>query len=100
MVVAGFFAVRFSLKMAGYPHDPTVNWNSFSVFLRNFGFWFIVLPLVWTIYAVAAHQTEKGVLSFRPALLTGFILAVCIAGLFTYGAVFPFTRPMLWFFAN
>jgi len=95
LVVVGFLALGIVLKMAGWPHDDTVRWSPFAVFLRQHGFFLLVLPVVWTIYGVSAERADRGVLSYRAACIVGICMAVSIISVFIYAACFPYTRPLL-----
>lgn len=94
LVVAGFLGLGIVLKMAGWPHDDTVEWRPFAVFLRQHGFVLLVLPVLWTIYGVSAERVDRGVLSYRAACIVGVCIAVSIISAFIYAACFPYTRPM------
>lgn len=93
LIVIGFFALGIVLKAAGYPHDFTVRWNRVAVFLREYGAWLLLLPVLWVSFATQAERLNRGIFSERIAYLSGLCLSALIIALFLYGAVFPYTRP-------
>ena len=95
LVIIGFLALGIVLKLSGYPDALRLHWNPLAVFLREHGFLLLLLPLLWTIYAVAAERVQQGWLLPRLAFSFGVGLALLLIPLFLYAAVFAYTRPLL-----
>jgi len=98
VVVAGFIALGIVLKMCGYPDNPTVRWNPLALFLREQGVWLLLLPVAWVAVASYVQRLDRGLFCDRVAWIIGLCIAVLITGLFLYAAVFPYTRPLLFYF--
>ena len=92
-IVAGFVANGLSLKASGYPGNPGwVSFNPVAEFMRLYGGWLILAPLIWTYFAGRALSDERDSRSFPILLYVGVGLAVLTGILFIYGAVCPFTK--------
>lgn len=99
-ISAGFFAVGIILKLSGWPEidDPTIRWNPYAVFLRNFGWVFVVVPLVWTIYAAVSKEIDEGWWNFEVALVVGVIIPILFLLVFILSALSPYTRSLMYLF--
>jgi len=100
LAVVGFVGLGIVLKMNGYPAAQTVHWTPIAVNLRQYGHWFLAVPLLWAIYAVISHRIDRGILSERVANALGAILLCLIPALFLYAIMNPFTRPLLIYVPN
>ena len=98
VIVLGFLALGIVLKFCGYPNSFGVRWNPLAVFLREHGIWLLAAPLFWTVFAVKARQLDRGIFSERVAFVSGVCLAGVITLTFLYAAVFPYTRPLYFYF--
>ena len=94
LVVLGFLALGAVLKVEGYPETLGVRWNPLAVWLREYGAWFLLVPILWVSLATAAQRRDRGFLSHRFACFPGVCIAVLTGGLFHYAAIFPHTRPI------
>ena len=99
-IAAGFFAVGIMLKLSGWPEtdDLTIRWNPYAVFLRRFGWMFIVIPFLWTIYAVVSKEIDEGWWDFEAAMVVGFIIPILSLLVFILNALNPFTRSLRYLF--
>ena len=96
VVIVGFVAVGVVLKASGYPDDPMwVRWNPAAVFLRHYGGWLLLVPIIWTYCAGATLQDDHNRVSYSTMVFLGVAFAVVTMIAFVYAAVFPFTRPLL-----
>jgi hypothetical protein len=95
LIVLGWAAVTVVLRFHGFPDNPTVRWNPLSVWLREWGWLFLVLVVLWTIYAAAATTTGSRLLSPGIAALCGGLILALALSLFGYAAVAPVTHPLL-----
>lgn len=48
VVVAGSMCTATVLKAFGYPEEHRI-WPAFSVFVRNWGFVFLIVPAFWAV---------------------------------------------------
>jgi hypothetical protein len=95
LVVVGFLALGIVLKLCGYPDAFAMRWNPLAVFLREYGPWLLLLPVLWTLFATAAERKDRGILSVKVAHLIGMLFAVVIIALYLYACAFPYTRALL-----
>ena len=95
LIVLGWAAVTVVLKFHGFPDNPAVRWNPLSVWLREWGWLFLVLVVLWTIYAAAATTTGSRLFSPGIAALCGGLILALALSLFGYAAVAAVTHPLL-----
>jgi hypothetical protein len=95
LVVIGFLALGVVLKIAGYPEDFTVRWGSLAVFLRERGAWLLLVPVVWVCFATGAQRLDRGMFSYRAAVIGGVCVAGVLIVLFLYAVIHPYSRPLL-----
>ncbi len=94
VVILGFFALGIVLKASGYPENPTwVRWNTMALFLRYYGGWFLLLPIVWTLISLRCSSNKTGRSLEFACITLGIVLVAGVALLFVYAALNPFTRP-------
>jgi hypothetical protein len=95
LIVAGVLGVAIVLKMSGYPQEvPFIRWSSLAIAIRDRGLWLLVVPLVWTTYAIIAVHIERGLWSPNLAGALGVLLMFAILLACLYAAVNPFTRAL------
>ena len=93
VVVLGFVAVGLVLKASGYPDNVMwVRWNPVALFLRHYGMWFLLVPILWTYGAGVALNDDRCRVSYSTMVMIGIALAVVGIIAFMYAAVCPFTR--------
>ena len=96
VVITGFVAVGIILKASGYPGNPMwVRWNPLAVFLRHYGGWLLLVPILWNYWAGTTLQSEDRRCSYLTVVVLGIGFAVAAMIVFIYAAVHPFTRPLL-----
>jgi len=95
LLILGFFALGTVLKTSGYPDALAIHWNPLAVFLREHGFWLLLLPVLWGAFATTAQRLDRGFLSYHLAYIIGLCVAGVTIALFLYAAVFPYTRPLV-----
>ena len=97
VLVVGFFGLGVILKSWGYPDGELagVRWTTLAVFLREHGFWLLMLTVLWVFYATVAERKNCGWLSSRAAFVAGLCIATCMLATFLTAAMHPFTRPLL-----
>jgi hypothetical protein len=95
LVVLGFFALGIVLKASGYPDFPAVRWNPLAVVLREHGFWLLILPFLWVLFATAVQRLDRSFFTYRNAYVVGIVIAVGIILLFLYASVFPYTLRLI-----
>ena len=100
VIVLGFLALGIVLKFCGYPDGFGVRWNPLAVFLRERGMWLLALPLLWTLFALKVREVDRGILSERVAFIFGLCAAGVITATFLYAAIFPYTRPLYFYFGR
>ena len=96
LVLLMALGARMALKVCGYPDDPSVRWNPYTVWLRNNGWILLAVPLLWGMLALWADRKDVPPLRSRVAVLLG---AVLIGGLVIGGIIAcakPYSRP-IWF---
>ena len=92
VVIGGFVAVGVVLKAAGYPENPMwVRWNPAAVFLRHYGGWLLLVPIIWTYCAGATLRNDDSRFSYSTLVVLGIAFAVVTMITFVDTAVFPFT---------
>jgi hypothetical protein len=96
-IIAGFAVTRAFLHIhdeifAGHtsePFTPTV--SEFAVFIRDFGLWFLLIPLAWCFIAATRGETYRGIVSVPDAqFLLGVSLTVGVAIFFSVTAFVAF----------
>lgn len=94
-VILGFFALGITMKMNGYPRqDLGIKWNGFSIWLRSYGFLFMLIPIVWILVVSLVKQVyESHLVIFVSGTLSASFIVIC----FIYAAIYSYSRP---FFIN
>jgi len=87
-LILGFFGLGLVLKAHGYPETNVFRWSPWALFLREYGLWFLALPILWASYASLAVRRDRGI--FSPSLAVGVGLVL------TAGIVFCFFYAMMW----
>ena len=59
-VVFGFVALGIVMKYNGWPDETPQTFRPLARGLRENGAWLLAVPLLWTIYAIAARRVESG----------------------------------------
>ncbi len=95
LVIAGFVVLGIVLKVAGYPDFAGYHWNPLAVLLRKHGLWFLVAPVLWALFAIAAEHLHHPFFSQRLVLFSGVAWAGIVTALFFYAAVFPYTISLI-----
>ena len=89
-----FAWLAVTLKSVGYmdgnPMGYEFSWS--AVFLRERGLLFLLLPAVWTLYAIKSQRAEHGIFTERIAIIVGFTMTLLIAVWYTHTALNPITR--------
>ena len=93
--VLGFVGLAAVLKLSGYPQEMYVRWNPVAIFLRQHPLLPLILPLVWTVFAVLSERVEQGVLSSSLTRMIGVGIVLAVLGIFFYAALQPYTRPII-----
>ena len=58
-----------------------------AAFIRAFGLWFFLLPVIWTFFATASGQSANGSVAIpNKQFILGIVLTVALALLFTASA--------------
>jgi hypothetical protein len=95
LVVIFFTVLGIAMKIAGYPHDPFVRWNPFSVFLRTYGMWMLLVPALWVAVCLFAERKWPDAWDDSDTLCYGIMTALLIIGVFVFAAVTSHTRPLI-----
>ena len=94
LVILGYFTVGIVLKMSGYPSVTVLHWNPLAVFLREHGLWFLLLPVVWSIFVASPISQTHGLLGYRLTWIIAISLTLLVITLFLDAAIFPFSVPL------
>lgn len=93
LIILGFATLGIVLKLRGYPDDdPLMHWKPFVVFLREHGYWLLIMPTIWTLLATVV---QRNIPARQITNFFGILLAVGVFGVFVYASVFPGTRGLL-----
>jgi hypothetical protein len=65
------------LKVQGYPEARTT-WPWLPVFVRNWGFSFIVIPAVWALATIWLERHRPDWFSKRETIVTGILLLLAL----------------------
>ena len=76
LIVSGFFCLGIYMKMNGYPDKNYLIWSDTAIFLRNHGFWLILIPLFWTGFSFKVQNKSQD--NDKIILLSGIILNAAI----------------------
>lgn len=93
-ILAGFFITRSFLKIFD-EIVPELGLGSLTPpipallqFIRSYGLWCLLVPLVWSLAAASSAETSGGVPSIIPRHVTlGILLTVILVIVFTVGAL-------------
>lgn len=80
-VIIGVFMTRTAFMGHGYP-DWDLDWNAFSLLIRNHGYLLLAVPLVWTCAVVWLENRPDGWWCRRWTVGTGLLLLASLAFLF------------------
>lgn len=97
VVITGLSILGIVFRLSGYPDAVEVRWNPLAVSLREHGAWLLALPAIWVAVAAVAERDEQPFWVPWAAKAVGVAIAVVSIGLFPYAAVFPYTRPLLFY---
>jgi len=89
LIVLGYFALAIIFKMWGYPNVTWIRWNSLALFLRQWGLLLLLVPIVWTAYAVVCCRRERYPFDSRIAAISGVAAGVIFLAAFMYGCFHP-----------
>ena len=96
-VVLGFFALAIVLRRYGYPGEPakvgsnffTYHWSTLTLFLRHYGFIFLLVPLAWTVLAANADYRSRN-LGIYFWMILGALFPLMILAPFFYAIFRPY----------
>ena len=88
VVVAGSMCTATILKALGYPESHDM-WPSLSVFVRNWGFLFLIIPASWAITTLWLERHQSSWFSKRWTLITGIIVLAALSFLFVVSTTQP-----------
>jgi hypothetical protein len=93
VVMLGVFMTRAAFMASGYPEAKAL-WNAFPLFVRNYGFVFLIIPLAWTGMVLWLENKSTGRWTSRWTFVSGLILLVALVLLFlwTYGNPYSFRK--------
>jgi hypothetical protein len=91
-IAIGFGVTRGFLHL--YDQVIPVTWGKYAApipglpaFIRTFGLWFALVPIIWTIFAISNGENENGTVSISQRdFVLGIILTVVLALLFAASA--------------
>ena len=89
VVIIGVFMTRLAFTFGGYP-DSDKDWNSLSLFIRNYGFLILLLPVAWTTVVVFLENRGSGHWSRPWTIGTGLFVLFALAALFLWSDLHPF----------
>ncbi|HWL53014.1 MAG TPA: hypothetical protein VNQ90_11300 [Chthoniobacteraceae bacterium] len=94
-LVIGHFALGMILKLHGYPNAyPGAQWSPLALFLRTHGALLLVIPGLWTFFAVVLARRNRGLFSEKFAMLAGVAISIALILSFLYAAAFPYGRAL------
>jgi cell division protein FtsW (lipid II flippase) len=93
VVVFGFFWNRIQLKALNYPNDPLREWNPRALWLREYGWVLLIIPVVWTLWA-ALRRKDSTALPM-PVMISGIVLLAVMLLLFGEASLCPGVRHFL-----
>ena len=81
-IFIGFVVVRMAMKLNGYDAVFDTDYASpASVFVRNYGLWFLLLPVCWMAITFWAERNRFGPALYRSMMVLG-VLIIAAAILF------------------
>ena len=90
-LVSGFIWLGLVLKVAGYMdgNPSRIVFSGSAKFLRHWWPLFLILPIIWTVYAVKAYRIDQGWMDAELAIGIGIALAVLVALWYIHTALHP-----------
>ena len=76
-IIGGVFTTRAAFVACGYP-DANYDWIGPALFVRNYGFFLLVLPFTWTTATIYLETYGTGRWSKRWTLASGLLLLLAI----------------------
>lgn len=92
-VILGVFMTRLSFMSNGYPTE-NLDWNAIPLFIRSYGFFLLVVPVIWTSLAVCLENSPVGRWSRRWTVASGLLLLFALAILFLWCFSNPYNGRM------
>lgn len=94
-VVVGFLALGVVMKFNGYPDETVIRWNPLARGLREYGVWFLLVPVAWMLATIVIWHYAKIESAFDFAIGFGYLFAIVILILFLWAAMDSYRRPFL-----
>lgn len=92
VIVAGTVSTTIMLKANGYPDVYLMEWNAASVFVREWGWLGILIPVVWLSW-VLWRAARLGYAEIVPRqVATGIALTILLAGFYCWATANPGKR--------
>ncbi|MEO6054141.1 MAG: hypothetical protein ABIP97_09030 [Chthoniobacterales bacterium] len=85
----GFLALTIIVKASTYPDASAQPIPAISTFLAQYGAWFLLVPVLWTVFAMICQKGGRGLLSLNSAQVSGVILSAAILGVYSYAIFKP-----------
>ena len=93
-IAASFFILGVVMKINGYPHATDVTWSPLASFLRHYGLWFLLLPLISCLgAALAKHRWPATFADDESEAIIPVATAAILICLFLVATFHPKTPP-------
>ena len=80
LIVGGSLMTAKLMKARGFP-DPDQFWHPFALFVRNWGFFLILIPGAWVAWSIWLEDNPRIHFTRRWTLVTGMLLLAGLAWL-------------------
>jgi hypothetical protein len=77
IIMTGSLMLGVTLKVRGYP-DEFADIPLLMLFVRNWGFTLILIPLAWVVYTIWSERDDTGSFSKRWTLISGIGLGLIL----------------------
>jgi hypothetical protein len=95
-VVAGFLLLGAVMKFNGWPEETVIRWRPLPRYLREYGVWTLLIPVVWVLVTIIIGSFGKSEQASAFAIAFGYLFALLILILFLWAAFNPYRRPLFW----
>ena len=92
LIVSGFFALGIFMKWNGWPDYDFLVWSDKTVALRRYGMWLLLVPMIWTGFALKFNDDPEK----RKYVVCAGILICCVIVITFFTAIYDYRRPFLW----
>jgi hypothetical protein len=81
-VVTGYLALGLAMKVNGYPHKTDGEQWGGALFLRSYGMFLILLPIIWMLLSFKTREYRK--IPESSIYISGTIICTFLIGMYLY----------------